>query len=65
MLTSLLQGESASLKRARAPYQIRNWVTGGAIVAFIAGVYLYSISAVKQDDFVSLPTFTSISSIRH
>jgi hypothetical protein len=27
--------------------------TGGAIIAFIVGVYFYSISAVKQDDFVS------------
>lgn len=26
-------------------------LTGGAIVAFIVGVYAYSISAVKQDDF--------------
>ncbi|GMK54244.1 hypothetical protein CspeluHIS016_0108300 [Cutaneotrichosporon spelunceum] len=43
--------ESPALKRARKPYQIRNVLTGGAILAFITGVYLYSISAVKQDDF--------------
>ncbi|KAL1409645.1 hypothetical protein Q8F55_003641 [Vanrija albida] len=43
--------ESASLRRARRPYIIRNVLTGGAIVAFIVGVYAYSISAVKQDDF--------------
>ncbi|TXT06047.1 hypothetical protein VHUM_03520 [Vanrija humicola] len=45
------QDESASLRRARRPYIIRNVLTGGAIVAFIVGVYAYSISAVKQDDF--------------
>lgn len=45
--------ESESLKRARKPYQMRNTLTGLAIVAFIGSVYLYSISAVKQDDFVS------------
>lgn len=39
--------------RARKPYNVRNLITGGAIVAFIASVYIYSISAVKQDDFVS------------
>ncbi|KLT42176.1 putative mitochondrion protein [Cutaneotrichosporon oleaginosum] len=43
--------ESPALKRARLPYQIRNVLTGGGIVAFIVGVYFYSISAVKQDDF--------------
>ncbi|RSH84718.1 uncharacterized protein EHS24_006242 [Apiotrichum porosum] len=43
--------ESASLMRARKPYNVRNLITGGAIVAFIASVYIYSISAVKQDDF--------------
>lgn len=34
---------------------MRNLLTGGAVVAFILGVYAYSISAVKQDDFVSPP----------
>lgn len=48
-----MQHESQSLKRARLPYQLRNVLTGGAIVAFIVSVYFYSISAVKQDDFVS------------
>lgn len=35
---------------------MRNLLTGGAVIAFILGVYAYSISAVKQDDFVSIFT---------
>ncbi|KAL7420340.1 hypothetical protein Q5752_005310 [Cryptotrichosporon argae] len=42
---------SASLQRARRPYYVRNIATGTAILAFILGVYGYSIAAVKQDDF--------------
>ncbi|EKD01302.1 hypothetical protein A1Q2_04380 [Trichosporon asahii var. asahii CBS 8904] len=48
---SYYPGLSEALKRARRPYQMRNLLTGGAVVAFILGVYAYSISAVKQDDF--------------
>ncbi|BEI81374.1 hypothetical protein CcaverHIS002_0205340 [Cutaneotrichosporon cavernicola] len=43
--------ESPALKRARTPYQLKNVLTGAAIFSFIIGVYYYSISAVKQDDF--------------
>ncbi|KAG6820685.1 hypothetical protein H0H93_013203 [Arthromyces matolae] len=42
---------SEGLKRARAPYRVRNAVTGLALGAFAVGVWAYSISAVKQDVF--------------
>ncbi|WVN88515.1 uncharacterized protein L203_103726 [Cryptococcus depauperatus CBS 7841] len=42
---------SSSLKRARKPFILTNALIGGTIVAFAAGVYAYSISAVQQDDF--------------
>lgn len=42
---------SAGLMRAREPYRVKNAVTGLAIGSFIVGVWLYSMSAVKQDNF--------------
>ena len=33
----------------------RNAFTGLGVLAFIGGVYFYSIQAVKQEDFVSGP----------
>ncbi|KAI9513277.1 hypothetical protein F5148DRAFT_287613 [Russula earlei] len=42
---------SAGLMRAREPYRVRNALTGLAIGSFIVGVWLYSMSAVKQDNF--------------
>ncbi|KAG7527714.1 hypothetical protein FFLO_06662 [Filobasidium floriforme] len=42
---------SAALRRARNPFLYRNAFTGAAVVAFIGGVYFYSIQAVKQEDF--------------
>ncbi|KAH0588064.1 hypothetical protein J132_10399 [Termitomyces sp. J132] len=42
---------SIGLQRARAPYRVRNAVTGLALGAFAFGVWAYSISAVKQDVF--------------
>ncbi|KAG6856043.1 hypothetical protein H0H87_008147 [Tephrocybe sp. NHM501043] len=42
---------SPGLKRARAPYRVRNALTGLALGAFAVGVWAYSISAVKQDVF--------------
>lgn len=46
---------SEGLKRARKPFRLRNALTGMAILSFVAGVYGYSISAVKQDDFSDIP----------
>ena len=51
---------SPGLKRARAPYFVRNTLTGAALVAFVAAVYTYSISAVKQDDFSDLPEVSPV-----
>jgi cytochrome c oxidase assembly factor 3 len=42
---------SAGLMRAREPYRMKNALTGLAIGSFIVGVWLYSMSAVKQDNF--------------
>ncbi|SRR5713101_4487356 len=42
---------SAGLTRAREPYRVKNALTGLAIGSFIIGVWLYSMSAVKQDNF--------------
>ena len=39
------------MKRAREPYRAKNALTGLAIGSFIVGVWLYSMSAVKQDNF--------------
>ncbi|PWN50416.1 hypothetical protein IE53DRAFT_410919 [Violaceomyces palustris] len=47
-------GVSEGLKRARRPYLVRNLITGTAIMSFAVGVYFYSISKVKQDDFSDL-----------
>jgi cytochrome c oxidase assembly factor 3 len=42
---------SPGLKRARAPFRVRNAITGTLIAAFAVTVWAYSISAVKQDNF--------------
>ena len=42
---------SAGLMRARKPYRVKNTLTGLAIGSFIVGVWLYSMHAVKQDNF--------------
>ena len=41
------------LARARKPFRTANLLVGGGLALFAVGVYAYSISAVKQDDFVS------------
>lgn len=42
---------SDGLKRARAPFRVRNALTGFGLAAFAVGVWAYSIGAVKQDVF--------------
>lgn len=42
---------SEGLKRARAPFRVRNAITGIIVASFAVGVWAYSISAVKQDNF--------------
>ncbi|WVR03129.1 hypothetical protein IAU60_000119 [Kwoniella sp. DSM 27419] len=44
-------GMSPSLNRARKPFVLTNVLIGSTLFAFAVGVYWYSISAVKQDDF--------------
>lgn len=45
------QQMSPGLKRARAPFFLRNTVTGTVLAAFAVGIWAYSMRAVKQDDF--------------
>ncbi|KAH9817756.1 Coiled-coil domain-containing protein 56 [Teratosphaeria destructans] len=45
----------ASLYRARQPYLVKNALTGVCIVAFVAGVYSWTIRAIGQDDFSDVP----------
>ncbi|KAJ3768167.1 hypothetical protein FB446DRAFT_752556 [Lentinula raphanica] len=42
---------SPGLRRARAPFLVRNAITGILLGSFAIGVYTYSIRAVRQDDF--------------
>ncbi|KAK5990538.1 hypothetical protein PT974_08807 [Cladobotryum mycophilum] len=43
--------QGPALIRARRPYLVRNAVTGLGLLGVVAGVYLYTIRAVGQDDF--------------
>ncbi|KAJ7461940.1 hypothetical protein FB451DRAFT_1139979 [Mycena latifolia] len=45
---------SPGLLRARAPYRAKNALVGGALLAFVAGVFAYALAAVKQDTFDDL-----------
>ncbi|TRM67850.1 hypothetical protein BD626DRAFT_480006 [Schizophyllum amplum] len=45
---------SPGLRRARAPYLVKNLLVGTALAAFVMGVYSYSLYAVRQDQFDDL-----------
>ncbi|KIJ69881.1 hypothetical protein HYDPIDRAFT_104531 [Hydnomerulius pinastri MD-312] len=45
---------SPGLMRAREPFRLRNAITGFILAGFGVGVWAYSISAVKQDDFTDV-----------
>jgi cytochrome c oxidase assembly factor 3, fungi type len=45
---------SPGLRRARQPFFLRNTITGVILASFAAGVWAYSLSAVKQDDFADV-----------
>ncbi|KAJ6587780.1 hypothetical protein B0H10DRAFT_810867 [Mycena sp. CBHHK59/15] len=42
---------SPGLLRARRQYHMKNALVGGTLLAFVAGVFAYSMAAVKQDVF--------------
>ena len=42
---------SQGLLRAREPYRVKSAIMGLAINSFSVGVWLYSMRAVKQDNF--------------
>jgi cytochrome c oxidase assembly factor 3, fungi type len=45
---------SPGLLRARAPFRVRNAITGVTIAGLVVGVWAYSIAAVKQDSFADV-----------
>lgn len=45
---------SPGLLRARAPFRVRNAITGVTIAALVVGVWAYSIAAVRQDSFADV-----------
>jgi cytochrome c oxidase assembly factor 3 len=45
---------SPGLKRARAPYRVKNAILGVSVFGVAAGIWAYSISAVRQDTFEDL-----------
>ncbi|CBX95554.1 hypothetical protein LEMA_P027060.1 [Plenodomus lingam JN3] len=42
---------SPALLRARAPYLVKNTITGFAIATLVVGIYTYTIKAISQDEF--------------
>ncbi|KAF2634962.1 hypothetical protein P280DRAFT_523626 [Massarina eburnea CBS 473.64] len=40
-----------ALLRARAPYLVKNTITGAAICALVVGIYAYTINVISQDEF--------------
>ncbi|CAO3612174.1 hypothetical protein BJ944DRAFT_261469 [Cunninghamella echinulata] len=48
-------GFTPALQRTRQPFAKRNVLTLGALLTFTSSVYLYSMFAVKQDDFSDVP----------
>ncbi|KAF2799412.1 hypothetical protein K505DRAFT_65658 [Melanomma pulvis-pyrius CBS 109.77] len=42
---------SPALLRARAPYLVKNTITGFAICALVIGIYSYTINVISQDEF--------------
>ncbi|KAF2869362.1 hypothetical protein BDV95DRAFT_577172 [Massariosphaeria phaeospora] len=42
---------SPALLRARAPFLIKNTITGFAICSLVIGIYAYTINVISQDEF--------------
>ncbi|KAF2187033.1 hypothetical protein K469DRAFT_705586 [Zopfia rhizophila CBS 207.26] len=42
---------SPALLRARAPYLIKNTITGIGIFSLVIGIYVYTINVISQDEF--------------
>ncbi|KAF2252974.1 hypothetical protein BU26DRAFT_560321 [Trematosphaeria pertusa] len=40
-----------ALLRARAPYLIKNTITGFVICSLVIGIYTYTINVISQDEF--------------
>ncbi|RUS33842.1 hypothetical protein BC938DRAFT_483571 [Jimgerdemannia flammicorona] len=57
-------GFSPALQRTRKPYRARNAATLLVLAGFTAGVYAYSILAVKQDDFSDVPLPNTVAGVQ-
>ncbi|KAJ1725695.1 hypothetical protein LPJ53_000174 [Coemansia erecta] len=44
-----------SIERGRAAYSVRNVATAVGLFGACAGIYFYSLNAVKQEDFSDIP----------
>ncbi|KAJ2396383.1 hypothetical protein GGI05_001152 [Coemansia sp. RSA 2603] len=44
-----------SIERGRAVYSVRNVATAVGLFSLCAGIYFYSLKAVKQEDFSDIP----------
>ncbi|KAF2277462.1 uncharacterized protein EI97DRAFT_432332 [Westerdykella ornata] len=42
---------SPALLRARAPYLVKNTITGAAVCGIVISIYAYTIHAISQDEF--------------
>ncbi|KAF2742609.1 hypothetical protein M011DRAFT_371458, partial [Sporormia fimetaria CBS 119925] len=40
-----------ALLRARAPYIVKNTITGAAVCTLVISIYAYTIRAISQDEF--------------
>ncbi|KAJ2798511.1 hypothetical protein H4R21_003903 [Coemansia helicoidea] len=45
----------SSIERGRQQYVVRNALTAAGLTGLCAGVYFYSLYAVKQEDFTDVP----------
>jgi len=43
--------QGPALIRARSPYLIKNTLTGLGLAGLVVGIYVYTIRAIKSDDF--------------
>ncbi|KAJ1807373.1 hypothetical protein LPJ56_004928 [Coemansia sp. RSA 2599] len=44
-----------SIERGRQAYSVRNFLTALGLFGACAGIYFYSLNAVKQEDFSDIP----------
>ncbi|KAJ2826938.1 hypothetical protein IWW50_002131, partial [Coemansia erecta] len=45
----------SSIERGRRQYTVRNMLTAAGLTGGVAGIYFYSLHAVKQEDYSDIP----------